>query len=555
MELFATASQHEEIKSKPIVDAFNKRVPLSAPCSGERSVGTFSELGLCRWVCDSAAAMGLKRPTPIQQSCIPAILSQRDVLACAETGSGKTAAFALPILQLLSEDPFGIYCLVLTPTRELAIQINEQFVVLGASFGVRTCLVLGGVGMTEQSLALEKLPHIVVATPGRMRHHLESASPPNLSRTRFLVLDEADRLMCSGFAEELHVVLTNLSHPRRRTLLFSATLSSSMQQLQDLALDEHALLFDLTAKHKIPEQLQQHYVFVPSRVKTCYLVAMLLKLIEKDNASHDDSNQHVSGIGGTSSRQQRDQVNEILANELNKGSALKSGGSNKKRKSISALRRKQKDETLRQLKSYSLIIFVSTCNRCQQTAALLRQMNIDCVALHSVLSQAERVQALGKFKSRYARVLVATDVASRGLDIPAVDLVINFDLPKQCEDYVHRVGRTARAGKGGRSISMVTQFEVSLLQAIEAGTGGHKMEVAQEFQDFLRDPDHPNSKEFVQLLNPVSKAMRLASMEMGETGFTEKIEVVKKRKRQQKRQILRKFVRLGGTPAELGQQS
>ena len=143
---------------------------------------SFSDLGLCEWICSSTAAMGFKKPTDIQKACIPAILEGRDVMACAETGSGKTAAFVLPILQQLSEDPYGIFAIILTPTRELALQISEQVCALGATFHVRTSLIIGGVNQLEQGKALAKLPHVVIATPGRLRSHLESADPPDLRR-------------------------------------------------------------------------------------------------------------------------------------------------------------------------------------------------------------------------------------------------------------------------------------------------------------------------------------------------------------------------------------
>ncbi len=148
--------------------------------SKKQVVISFKELGLCNWICNATAAMGYKRPTDIQSACIPAILTGRSVLGCAETGSGKTAAFALPILQQLSIDPYGIFAVILTPTRELAVQIYEQVAAFGSAIGVKQALIIGGVSMTEQSLALSNLPHIVISTPGRLRHHLESADPPNL---------------------------------------------------------------------------------------------------------------------------------------------------------------------------------------------------------------------------------------------------------------------------------------------------------------------------------------------------------------------------------------
>ena len=241
---------------------------------------SFKDLGLCEWLCKSAKSMGFKRPTDVQKACIPAILQKRNVMGCAMTGSGKTAAFALPILHHLSIDPYGIFAVVLTPTRELAVQIAEQFTALGAPIGLRTCLIIGGVNMTEQTIALSLLPHIVIATPGRLRHHLEGPSPPKLNKSMYLVLDEADRLISSSLSSELTIIVNSMNK-NKQLLLFSATLTESLLSLESL-LSSNTLKYDLTdsngdvnMKQKVPSKLLQQYLFIPSQVKLCYLVGII----------------------------------------------------------------------------------------------------------------------------------------------------------------------------------------------------------------------------------------------------------------------------------------
>jgi ATP-dependent RNA helicase DDX49/DBP8 len=462
-------------------------------------IRTFSDLGLCEWICKSASAMGFRRPFDIQRVCIPAILAGNDVMGCAETGSGKTAAFALPILQHLSQDPYGIFAIVLTPTRELAIQISEQFSALGSAMSVRTALVIGGQNMMEQGAALSRRPHIVIATPGRLRHHLESADPPNLGKALYIVLDEADRLLAAGFSSELQVILSKM-HPQRKTLLFSATLTASLTELEKLA-GNATVKFDLTSEQAVPEMLTQQYLFMPTQVKMCYLVAVLRSIIDKAEASNteDDS-----------------------AALLKQHDKFK--GKNKKQKSKSA-----QPSTQSKLLSSSIMIFVGTCRRCQEISEILLEVGIDCVALHSMMPQSRRIASLAKFKSHFCRIMVSTDVAGRGLDIPSVDLVINMDLPKIVTDYVHRVGRTARAGRSGRALSMITQYDVELVHSIEEFTG-QKLELSTEVSE----------DEVVNLLNPVSKAMRVAQLKLLEAGFEEKAEIFTKRRRKQRRQHLRK---------------
>mmetsp|Transcript_7872 Transcript_7872/g.15938 ORF Transcript_7872/g.15938 Transcript_7872/m.15938 type:complete len:533 (-) Transcript_7872:17-1615(-) len=511
MELFSSSSGN--ISNTVHVGASEER-----PTTFEEEINTdvlisndhirsFADIGLCDWLCQSTNFMGFKKPTDIQKSCIPAILQGRDVLACAETGSGKTAAFALPILQRLSEDPYGIYALVLTPTRELAMQISEQVRAFGASFGVRVSLIIGGVNLIEQSLALSKRPHFVIATPGRMRHHLQSAQPPDISRAQYLVLDEADRLISGGFASELEVILAKMN-PKRKTLLFSATLTESLVDLEKIALS-NALRFDLTKDHRMPTRLTQNYLFMSAKIKTCFMVAALHKLSLAPKVTTEVFNKGKS-VDGSSGKKKRgrneDDSVPLLESSAGTGVVSTSG----------------------ECSPRSAIIFVGTCQRCQEISEILSQLGVDCAPLHSLMNQTLRFASLNRFKSRSTRILIATDVASRGLDIPEVDLVLNYDLPKICSEYVHRVGRTARAGRTGRSLTFVTQHDIELLQAIEAFTGQQMTASAEVLET-----------DVLPLLNPVSKAMRLAQMKLLDSGFEEKVSTTKKRKKEQRKDIVR----------------
>lgn len=451
---------------------------------------SFHELSLCEWICSSTSSMGFKRPTSIQCACIPAILTGRDVLGCAETGSGKTAAFALPILQHLSQDPYGIFALVLTPTRELALQISEQFLALGTPISIKVCLIIGGLNMTQQSIALSKKPHIVIATPGRLRAHLMCPDPPNLSKVKYIVLDEADRLLAAGFESELQIILSNLPN-NRQTLLFSATLTSSLIELETMAM-KNTLRFDLTKSTKIPSQLIQQYLFMPSQVKVSYLVAILYIFL---NIPFPKS----------SLKKNKD--------------LIKNNNNNKKDEEIINIKINQS----------SIIIFINSCKRCQEISETLTQLNISNVCLHSLMSQTNRLSSLSKFRNSITNILICTDVASRGLDISNIELVINFDLPHITSDYIHRVGRTARAGKKGSSISFVTPFDVEIIQNIEDYTNS-KMSLYADVSE----------EHVVKVLNVVAKASRVAELKLLESGFDDKVEVVQKRKRKQLRSVLRK---------------
>eukprot|EP01041_Mallomonas_annulata_P003043 gene3043-5961_t len=463
---------------------------------------------------------GFRKPFPIQASCIPAILEGRDVMGCAETGSGKTAAFALPILQKLSEDPYGIFAVILTPTRELAIQINEQFQALGVAAGVRTALIIGGENIIQQSINLSKRPHIIIATPGRLRHHIESADPPFISRVRFLVLDEADRLLSTGFESELQIILSNIPKTRQ-TLLFSATLNETLIELETLAM-KNTLRFDLTTEQKIPTRLRQEYLFMPSQVKLCYLVAFLRMILQ--STINDDEDENNNNFKNKKSNKSKNKFKKFKKNNTDDDIISQA-------KANLELQLNSSTST-----PSSIIIFTSTCKRCQETCEILNQLNIDCVALHSMLTQNRRLAALGKFKSQTCRILVATDLAGRGLDIPHVDIVINFDIPKIASDYVHRIGRTARAGRIGRSLSLVTQYDIELIHNIEEYTN-IKMILSNEIkEDDIRD-----------LLNPISKAIHASELKMNEIGFDDRVNILIKRRRKQRRQVLRKNNKMIGS--------
>lgn len=283
---------------------------------------------------------------------------------------------------------------MLTPTRELAFQIGKQFEALGSSIGVKCMVIVGGMDMVSQALQLAQKPHILVATPGRLVDHLENTKGFNLKAIKYLVMDEADRILNMDFEVELEKILRVM--PReRRTFLFSATMTKKVNKLQRASL-RAPVKVEVSNKFQTVEKLQQYYVFMPAKNKDVYLVHLL---------------------------------NDLAGNNF--------------------------------------MIFCSTCANTVRTALMLRALGIAAVPLHGQMSQNKRLAALNKFKSKTRSILISTDVASRGLDIPHVDVVLNLDIPTHSKDYIHRVGRTARAGRSGKAVTFVTQYDVELYQRIE----------------------------------------------------------------------------------------
>ncbi|CAF9909680.1 MAG: ribosomal RNA processing protein [Heterodermia speciosa] len=390
--------------------------PAKAADSNEEAPKSFQELGIIDSLCDACTALGYKVPTPIQRESIPLALQGRDLIGLAETGSGKTAAFALPILQALMEKPQPLFGLIMAPTRELAYQIAQAFDALGSLISVRTAVIVGGMDMVPQAIALGKKPHIVVATPGRLLDHLENTKGFSLRHLKYLVMDEADRLLDLDFGPILDKILKVLPREQRRTYLFSATMTSKVESLQRASLQNPLRVSVSSNKYQTVHTLLQHYLFFPHKDKDLYLV-------------------------------------HLLSSDAFAG--------------------------------HPCIVFTRTVNETQRLAILLRALGLGAIPLHGQLSQSARLGALGKFRGRSRDILVATDVAARGLDIPSVDLVVNFDLPPDSKTYIHRVGRTARAGKAGHAISLVTQYDVEIWQRIEAALGKKLGEWGAEREEVL----------------------------------------------------------------------
>ncbi|KAG2755979.1 DEAD-domain-containing protein [Suillus brevipes Sb2] len=392
---------------------------------------TFKELGLIDPLLEALDKINFTKPTEIQQQALPHALEGRDIIGVAETGSGKTAAFALPILQKLWDEPKGLFACILAPTRELAYQIAQQFESLGSAMGVRSLVLVGGMDRMQQAVGLAKRPHIIVATPGRLNDHLQNTKGFSLRSLKFLVMDEADRLLDMDFGPEIDQILKVIPK-ERTTYLFSATMTTKVAKLQRASLI-NPIRVEVSSKYQTVSTLLQYYLLVPLVHKDVHLI--------------------------------------YLANHL---------------------------------ASNSIMIFTRTVHDAQRLSIMLRSLGFPAVPLHGQLSQSQRLGALGKFKSGDRKLLVATDVASRGLDLPSVDIVINFDIPTHSKDYIHRVGRTARAGRSGKSITMVTQYDVELIQRIEKVID-KKMEL------------WPTDKEEVMLLKErVDEAARLAINELKE---------------------------------------
>ena len=359
----------------------------------------FASLGLVDDLARAVAARGYTMPTPIQSQAIPAILAGRDLLAAAQTGTGKTAAFTLPLLQRLQTRPETRMpagrprALVLAPTRELAAQVADSVRVYGRHVAPRTALVVGGVSMKPQCDALRRGVDILVATPGRLLDHL-SQKTVSLAGVEILVLDEADRMLDLGFLPAIRRLLALLPR-RRQTLLFSATFADPIRQLAGDFLHEPAVID--VAPRNAPADLVEQQVHPVEQTDKAALLGRLLSAGEQD----------------------------------------------------------------------ATLVFTRTKHGADRLSRQLEREGIRTAALHGNKSQSARTRALDDFKQGRIQVLVATDIAARGLDIVQLPRVVNYELPHVPEDYVHRIGRTGRAGRAGLAISLVSADEMPRLHAIQ----------------------------------------------------------------------------------------
>jgi len=364
----------------------------------------FKELSLIEPLLRALETEGYEQPTPIQEQAIPVVLSKRDLLGCAQTGTGKTAAFALPMLQLLAaNNPTSkgsarpIRALILTPTRELAIQIGESFTAYGRNLPIRNFVVFGGVGQTPQTDALKRGTDVLIATPGRLLD-LMNQGYVNLREISIFVLDEADRMLDMGFIHDVKKVIAKLPS-KRQTLFFSATMPDEIANLANSILTD-PLRVEVTPASTTAENVEQAVYFV-----------------DKQNKKH------------------------LLAHLL-------------------------KDKSIR-----SALVFTRTKHGANKVAADVTKAGVFAEAIHGNKSQNARQAALQNFKTGRTRVLVATDIAARGIDIDELSHVVNYELPNIPETYVHRIGRTGRAGASGIAVSFCEAEEIPYLKDIQKLTG------------------------------------------------------------------------------------
>ncbi len=370
------------------------------------SVEVFAQLTLSRPFLRGVAAMGFTKPTPVQAAVIPAALAGRDICASAQTGSGKTAAFLLPVLErIYQRSSGGIKCIILTPTRELAAQCLGMIVTLAQYSNIRASLIVGGAkNVQSQASELRTGPDIVVATPGRLLDHITNSAGVTLENVEFLVLDECDRLLQLGFQEEVHEIV-KACPSERQTLLFSATLNTNVDELVKLSL-KRPVRFKISGKEhsnstevEVAERLEQEFVRVRTGNEGINREGMLLGLLTRTYVSRT-------------------------------------------------------------------IVFFDTKAQAHRMMILCGLCGIKCAELHGNLTQLQRLTALEEFRKGDVDILLATDLAARGLDIDRVHSVINFEMPSQVETYVHRIGRTARRGRAGKSCTLIGEGRRHLMKDV-----------------------------------------------------------------------------------------
>ncbi|MBM7853787.1 ATP-dependent RNA helicase DeaD [Desulfohalotomaculum tongense] len=356
-------------------------------------MATFYEFGLNQQVIRALSHMGFEEPTPIQERTIPTALQGNDLIGQAQTGTGKTAAFGIPLVERLSVEQKQVQGVVLTPTRELAVQVAEELNKIAQYKGIRTLPIYGGQDINRQFRALKKKPHIIVATPGRFMDHMRRKTI-QLDAIKMVVLDEADEMLNMGFIEDIQAILQEIPG-ERQMLLFSATMPKPIQDLARKFMKDPNII-SIKPKEVTVPNIEQRYMEIREKQKFDVLCRLL----------------------------------DIQSPEL-------------------------------------AIVFGRTKRRVDELSEALNKRGFGAEGIHGDLSQAKRDSVLRRFKEGAIEVLVATDVAARGLDISGVTHVYNFDIPRDPESYVHRIGRTGRAGKMGLAITFVTPREMNLLRTIE----------------------------------------------------------------------------------------
>mmetsp|Transcript_39347 Transcript_39347/g.77066 ORF Transcript_39347/g.77066 Transcript_39347/m.77066 type:complete len:399 (+) Transcript_39347:67-1263(+) len=359
---------------------------------------SFQKLGISQELCRICKANNYFVPTKIQAKVIPYALNKRDIIGYAQTGSGKTIAYLLPIIQNLIKKKTTFFSVIMVPSRELAFQIASYSEALGNIFGIKIAVLVGGLENASQKALISLNPHILICTPGRLIEHLENLLKYQIKKISIFVLDEADRLLQLDFRKEFSIIFSELPK-HKQSLFFSATMTSSFDKLQKNNM-KNPIKIQINKKYKAVKTLEQNYIFVPYRLKDCYFI--------------------------------------YLCNEFN--------GS-------------------------SILAFVDTQKCAEKKTLLAKFLGFKAGCLHGGMNQNKRLEILQKFRFGKIKILIATDLASRGLDIFNVDLVINYDLPNFTKEYVHRVGRTARAGKSGRALNIISQYDIHLCQKIETLIG------------------------------------------------------------------------------------
>ena len=402
---------------------------------------SFESLNLLPLILKNVRAAGYETPTPIQRATIPLVAAGRDVLGCAQTGTGKTAAFALPMIQQMANKPVRrdqprvIRQLILTPTRELAMQIYENFVLYGKTLPVYPCVIFGGVGQQGQVNALQRGADTVIACPGRL-WDLMNQGYVSLDHVETFVLDEADRMLDMGFIHDVRRIAGKLPE-KHQTLLFSATMPAEVEKLaMDLLNNPESVKVDPVSStvKKIDQSL-----YMVDKANKKFLLAKLLRESDVENA----------------------------------------------------------------------LVFSRTKHGADRIVRELKKEGIESVSIHGDKSQGQRQSALAKFKSGESKVLIATDIAARGIDIAGLSHVFNYDMPMEPEAYVHRIGRTGRAGRDGTAISFCCIDEIKQLEQVEKLIGKRLPVKQSEWPMLVTTPTDPKEKEAARQL---AKAARLAKL-------------------------------------------